>query len=165
MAKEPAIHQQLTLELNADVAEWCPLPHPHSRLLAAGTYQLNEATQQREGRLYIYQLIGDITHGSQLSLQLLNTIDMPGIFDLQWLPFTEEPTIAAALADGTLKLFQITVISTKECKISEISSIDSPEEGGMALSVEYQHSSQKLVSSYSDGQIAVFQVLFLFLII
>jgi diphthamide biosynthesis protein 7 len=171
------VHEQLTLELNADVAEWCPLPSPHRRLIAAGTYQLNETTQQREGRLYIYKLDGEIKKNAQLSLHNVTTYDLPGIFDLKWLPenfsSNEQPTIATALADGSLTLLSLTNTDQDKQEIVEISRIESPE-GGMALSLDYYKSNSQatpttgssdtenldelLLSSYSDGTVASHQI-------
>ena len=46
-------HADLTLELHADVADWNPNTG-FQRLLAVGTYELDEATRLRHGRLYTY---------------------------------------------------------------------------------------------------------------
>ncbi|KAG1681139.1 hypothetical protein FOA52_015582 [Chlamydomonas sp. UWO 241] len=49
------LHDAHKLSLHADCAEWCPqaaLTHA----LAVGTYQLDEASGQRHGRLYVYEL-------------------------------------------------------------------------------------------------------------
>ena len=166
-------HQELTLDLNADVAEWCPLPGPHSRLLAAGTYELDEITQQREGRIYLYKLQGDInnTNNKKLSLHLATTFDLPGIFDLRWLPMTNEPILAVALADGSLRLLQVTRQSSSGnngngiIEIEEVSRVESPVERGMALTVECRNkgdtiggSQEAFITSFSDGTIATHQV-------
>jgi hypothetical protein len=50
------LHEQLEVELNADCAEFCPVPGSQS-LLAVGTYQLDEHTRQRNGRLYLYRVL------------------------------------------------------------------------------------------------------------
>ena len=41
------------LGLHADCVEFCPNSSGNN-LLAAGTYELNEQTQHRAGRLYLY---------------------------------------------------------------------------------------------------------------
>lgn len=43
------LHQERTLDLNADSAEWCPTNGSRD-LLAIGTYQLDAATSTRNGR-------------------------------------------------------------------------------------------------------------------
>lgn len=177
-------HEELTLELNADVAEWCPLPSRiHRRLLAAGTYQLNETTQKREGRLYIYNLNGEIKKESKLFLNCATTYDLPGIFDLKWLPDNfsgcsiqseQQPVIAAALADGSLRLLRVISKdheSGETVEIVETARVESPE-GGMALSLDYCRchgasdinfsatggGDENLISSYSDGNLATHRV-------
>jgi hypothetical protein len=171
-------HQELTLALNADVAEWCPLPaSTHRRLLAAGTYQLNETTQEREGRLYIYKLEGKIKKDGKLSLQCATTYNLPGIFDLKWLPeifsssiFSDEnqqqARIVAALADGSLSLLTVLHTDKEEtdgAEVIEVSKVESPE-GGMALSLDCRYinndhsSTENLISSYSDGILATNKV-------
>jgi hypothetical protein len=173
-------HQECTLELNADVAEWCPLPSSiHRRLLAAGTYQLNETTQKRRGRLYVYNLNGDIKKESKLSLHCAATYDLPGIFDLKWLPGNflkcpehseQHPMITAALADGSLRLLHVLNCdqdSSESVEVVEIARVESPE-GGMALSLDCRYHTnsnntavsggENLISSYSDGNLATHRV-------
>ncbi len=43
------LHEERTLDLHADSAEWCPQPGSQD-YLAVGTYQLDEASNQRHGR-------------------------------------------------------------------------------------------------------------------
>ena len=101
---------------------------------------------------------------------------MPGIFDLGWLPFSERPILAAALADGSLRLLEVDN-NNNNTNVVEVARVESPEQGGMALSVECRHPStdsndNALVSSYSDGTIAlhkvcyiIFQIILLFFLI
>lgn len=156
-------HEQITLDLNADVAEWCPLPRRH-RLLAAGTYQLNEASQQREGRLYLYELQGEIgPQGQKLAAHQLGTQELPGIFDLRWLPQAERPTLAAALADGTLRLLEARDGHAEQPLINETASSGTPDaDMGMAVSVDCATlgTEQPLVCSYSSGALGLYQVRF-----
>ncbi|EFN51390.1 hypothetical protein CHLNCDRAFT_141008 [Chlorella variabilis] len=61
------------LPLPADVAEWCP--HPAAlRVLAAGTYQLDEASGQRRGGLHVFRLAG----GALQPLPPAGALDLPG---------------------------------------------------------------------------------------
>ena len=48
-----ALLDERVLDLPADCAEFCP-DNSGNHLLAAGTYELNEETQRRTGRLYLY---------------------------------------------------------------------------------------------------------------
>eukprot|EP00798_Chlamydomonas_sp_ICE-L_P022758 gene22758-29926_t len=74
------VHQTLELEYNADSVESCPWPGC-CHLLAVGTYQLEESTQTRLGRLYLYSVQRD---GTSHSMHLQSQDDVPGIFDLKW---------------------------------------------------------------------------------
>lgn len=99
-----ACHQELLLDLNSDCAEFCPLEGYHN-LLAVGTYQLNEDTQQRQGRLHLYSLRVDCEQQAPQLKQTV-TLDTSGIFDVQWtlLPGRNAPCLGLALADGTLRI-------------------------------------------------------------
>lgn len=101
-------HQEILLDLNSDCAEFCTDEH-HYNLLAVGTYQLDEASTKRNGRLYLYSLhAAEEQDGPQL--QQLASLNVPGIFDLQWahLPrSSDEPCIGLALADGTLRIVAV----------------------------------------------------------
>jgi hypothetical protein len=115
MAAQAQLHQELILDLNTDVAEFCTSPN-HYNLLAVGTYELDEATRERHGRLHVYSLVNSSTgSNSQPNLLLAATFDMPGIFDMQWtqLPsIHDKPCIGLALADGTLQLLTVAAAGT-----------------------------------------------------
>ena len=163
-----ATHQELTLGLNADVAEWCPSP-PHTRVLAAGTYQLNEDTQRREGRLYLYRLEGELRAGSSLSLETLTETTLPGIFDLRWVPGGSAPMLAAALADGSLRVLRPDLETAEPpgaSSLQEQATSGPALDGDMALSVDCHAGAGEaaaagpcqLVSSYSSGALALHQL-------
>lgn len=177
-------HEDLTLELHADVADWNPNVG-FRRLLAVGTYELDEGTQSRHGRLYTYELdLGleaddaddadnadgeSATSTRKASLRLANTVDsLPGIFDLQFIP-TRAPdvstsssassgtSVAMALADGTVRIVDA-------CCGEEMARSGAAEETGasaMALFVDtlVSPSSTSLAVSYSDGCIRVLDAL------
>jgi hypothetical protein len=98
-----ALCQELLLELNTDCLEFCQLQDSTWRL-AVGTYQLDEATGIRHGRLHMFS----VQQGPTLHLD--STLDVPGIFDLHWWnPDTssQQPKVSLALADGTLQLVEL----------------------------------------------------------
>ncbi|KAF6262815.1 WD40-repeat-containing domain protein [Scenedesmus sp. NREL 46B-D3] len=103
-------HQELLLDLNADCSEFCSSPG-HQDWLAVGTYQLHEASSTRHGRLYLYSLQQQQQQQEWIrQLQQLATLDVPGIFDLQWVSVpavSAAPSIGLALADGTLRLVTV----------------------------------------------------------
>lgn len=110
---EQCRHQELILDVNADGAEFCTAPG-FFQLLAVGTYQLDEATRERHGRLHVYSLATTSSSSSSAStipsLELAATLDLPGIFDLQWsqLPSIHDmPCIGLALADGSIQLLGV----------------------------------------------------------
>jgi hypothetical protein len=108
------LHDSRVLDLNADSAECCPVPGLR-HWLAVGTYQLQESTQQRLGRLYLFALAAD--HRWKLAnYSSTQQLQVPGIFDLKWWPHSwpgaGSPAVAAvlggALADSSLRLFRAT---------------------------------------------------------
>jgi hypothetical protein len=117
MADHCRLYQELLLDTNTDVTEFCPVPG-FFHYLAVGTYQLDEATSQRHGRLHLYSLAHSSSnshHNSDPTLLLAATLDLPGIFDLQWtqLPNVhDQPCIGLALADGTLQLLSVKTAQT-----------------------------------------------------
>lgn len=210
-----AEHDRRTLPLNTDVAEWCPTPQATS-LLAVGTYQLDEASQQRLGRLHLYQLrqgapaaaaaageqaaaaaTDDAAPGSadqqpgqqtgqqqqqpyqqacqqqpepQLHLEDLCTLDLPGVFDLRWHPRSAMPQLAAALADGSVRLLAwpgaAAAADVAACTAPpQATRIDPGEEPaqGMAVSVDWARAAgggegDRLAASFSSGQLQLWQV-------
>lgn len=173
----------LTLDLNTDVVEWCPAP-AQWRWLAVGTYQLDEGSGRREGRLHLYSLT------PSTKLRLLAAADMPGVFDLRWRPAPSaagQPlqlqqgapvVLAAALADGTTRLFALNPQPEQQqlgssqqpegeadgetMEVEEVFSTGPPESEALAVSLDFSrspgHEGSALAVSYSDGCLQQFQV-------
>lgn len=123
MSRQQCHFQELVLDINADVAEFCTDP-THYDLLAVGTYELEEATRERHGRLHLYSLASSSLNG-QPCLQLAATLDVPGIFDLQWtqLPHIHDvPCIGLALADGSVQLLAVAGAATAAAAPAEVES-------------------------------------------
>lgn len=97
------LHHSVNLDVNADSTECCPVA-PLRHLLAVGTYQLDEASQRRHGRLFLYSLqqgqqphqsdpdmaLGPLRRGDKAvepSYTLLqqHTQEVPGILDMKWM--------------------------------------------------------------------------------
>lgn len=120
--------------LNADFSGFCPA-NGLQHLLAVGTYQLDESSQKRLGRLHIFDTSRHDASGRH-GMTELQAIDQPGIFGLEWLhPEAEDikPCLALALADGCLQLMSIPEGTTLEdCSRVQID----PE--SMVLSVDSQ---------------------------
>ncbi|KAK1296736.1 hypothetical protein QJS10_CPB15g02164 [Acorus calamus] len=66
------------LDGNADAVEFCP-HYPYHHVLAAATYYLKEGVEpSRRGSLSVYSVRADTR------LELLNRVEMAGIFDVKW---------------------------------------------------------------------------------
>lgn len=195
----PRTHDRHVLPLNTDVAEWCP-QQGAQRLLAVGTYQLNEATQQRQGAVHLFRLegpaqeeagqaagaavqpggdqdaVGQDTEGASslqsLRLVELSSLQLPGVFDLRWNPRSAMPQLAAALADGSVRVMtfdqMLNDLDSEPLLPPAVqlhnTSADSDEQaaGGMAVSLDYTRctgcAGDQLAVSYSSGQLQLFQV-------
>lgn len=116
------LHDSLTLDLNADCAEFCPAAGSDA-LLAVGTYELVEATQERRGRLYLFDTNAARSEDTSISgkLKCVATRDFVGIFDHKWVRPGDAPPVGAsaahehlrlglALADGSFQLVQVTKV-------------------------------------------------------
>ena len=150
-------HQEFVLQLNADVVEWCPL-QTQARVLAVGTYELDEASNQRQGILYFYNLQGNITDGEDgnVSMQQLYAHELVGIFDISWLP-VGPLSLTVALADGSIRLMRL-LPSSVTTVLDEVSSLTVASEGSMALSIECNVGGNQAVASYSSGEIAMVEL-------
>lgn len=135
-------HQVITLDLHSNIVDWCPTKGHYDKLVV-GTYQLDEATQLRHGRIYAYQLL----EGSP-QLAVGSQVDLPGVFDVCWHPATREPLLGAALADGSVRLF----IFDDQGVIMEVCS--SSTRSCLASSVDF--SKDRMGASYSSGEAEIF---------
>ncbi len=144
------VHDTCILDLNADAVEFCArlgLQH----LFAAGTYELDEATQTRAGRLYVYAVAGNLN-----ALQQIFTRDSAGIFDMKWR--SDSSTLALALADGTVQLLDLAVDGELQVAVAHSYS-STAVESSMALSLSFApDGAEELSASYSCGSVEVFQV-------
>eukprot|EP00890_Picochlorum_soloecismus_P006384 jgi/Picsp_1/6747/NSC_04088-R1_transducin wd40 domain-containing protein len=173
-------HSEIPLDLHADVADWNRnIGHEH--LLAVGTYQLDETTKTRYGKMYTYSTavadgslavsdgvastgIPDNTREPIIKL-IDKPMDMAGIFDLQWIPgkiHGSHTNVVTALADGTLTIWdavsRTSYVDTLSSRHDE--TFDSTN---MALTVDClrQESAEGdlyLASSYAHGTAKVHKV-------
>jgi diphthine methyl ester acylhydrolase len=162
--REARLHQEIMLDLHADVVAWCPSPGSED-VLAVGTYQLNEETRLRDGRLYLYELAedgpGSDSTTCAVSLRQLATVDVPGIFDLCWKPWSAQPLLAAALSDGSLRLFAVSRSSEGDTSCVELAASPAREDS-LATCVDYSRAGNSpgslVAASFSCGSLQVFQV-------
>lgn len=74
---------------NADTVEWCPVPC-YLNFLVCGTYQLNEETKDRFGRLYLLRVADN--------LHVVQQLEMAAIPDCKWCPVCVDSKILLAVA-------------------------------------------------------------------
>ena len=153
------VHQEIILSLNADSTEFCPIDGLQ-HLLAVGTYELDEASQRRQGLLHLYALTSSPAQdcGTSLcnwQLQQLHIQELAGIFDMQWL--CKAPArLLTACADGNLHLFEEKPTSGSH----QLASMQQAEVAAhaMALSLDISESGDNIMTSSSTGMLCNLQV-------
>jgi hypothetical protein len=170
------LHEERTLDLHADSAEWCPQPG----------YQLDEASNQRHGRwavitvcmhfiaqeaaqlqtqisrcspaccrLYLFTVSHE--HADQQQgwrLQERAMLQCSGIFDMRWAPHTTSPMLALALASGDVQLVQQQSHEWHPMATTNIGQ-------GMVVTLDWaRHAARegRAAVSTSTGQLAIVQV-------
>jgi len=129
MSDSPATHASITLALDVDIVEFCN-ESTFPEVLAVGTYTLQESTQKRIGKLYLF----DVTnlHDSSDSPGLVERVehDTDAIFDLAWAPFqsadangNSEALLAQAGAGGNVDLYSV----SRDHKVAVPDSILDPD--------------------------------------
>ena len=156
------LHQETVLTVNADSTEFCPV-EGLQHLLAVGTYELEERSQQRHGLLHLYVLSTaetaavDTHVGHRIKHQLRETHNLPisGIFDMKWQPH-RPLRLLAACADGSLHLLSLQHSGSDYQLASEHKVAVS--EGAMATSLDVASSGGQVVTSSSAGTVSLLQV-------
>ena len=131
------LHSSLQTPLNADFSAFCPVEGFH-QLLAIGTYQLDESSQQRLGGLHLYDTSSTNAAGLH-DMHELQSVQQPGIFGMEWVSQAycdKRPGIALALANGCLQFMRLDQdISLQACGSVQIDaeslvlSVDSQRQG------------------------------------
>lgn len=146
------------LSFNADATEFCPTPGCED-VLAVGTYQLDEGTQTREGRLYMFRVSGHAFE-DDLALEELSATDLAGILDMAWVSSEVQGggLLAVGLADGFISLFKGDDLDQWK-RVINVSNMEFNEEE-IVLSVDTAacSSSTDVYASGSSGNLAVFNV-------
>lgn len=148
------LHQEVTLDLNADSAEWCPNVH-FTDILAVGTYQLDESRNTRNGRLYAFAAHKPGGSDAKWQLHRRAQLDCSGIFDMRWAPHTPSPVLALALASGSVQMLEL---NDAHGGWQEVVTTDIAQ--GMVLTVDWaRHAAHagRAVASTSTGHLAVLQ--------
>eukprot|EP00884_Botryococcus_braunii_P004153 jgi/Botrbrau1/13739/Bobra.0356s0015.1 len=146
------------LDYNADVAEFCPHTSVEN-VLAVGTYELDQTSRTRHGKLYVFRLVGDIRDG-QLGLEDPSAIQLPGIFDMSWVSskVSDGAQVAVALADSTVAIFNVCDLEGR-IGMQDICRMDFGE-GEMVLAVDTctTAAASSLCASGSMGNVAIFNL-------
>ncbi len=159
------LYQEQVLTVNADSTEFCPLTSLQ-HVLAVGTYELDDSTQQRNGLLHLYTMSSTgpsdsadavAIAGQSISRQLKEEHILPisGIFDMRWHP-CQPACLLAACADGSLHMLSLQQ-SASTCQLSAQQQI-TISEGAMATSLDIASSGLLVVASSSAGTVSALQV-------
>ena len=106
-----------TLSNRADSVEQCP---SRRGLFACGSYELDEATQQRHGQVCLFSLAaawegeGEGEGEGEAGMAQVASADTPGVLDLKWCASSEtfgdgDVLLGAALANGSASVFAVKV--------------------------------------------------------
>lgn len=146
------------LAFNADVTEFCPTAGCDD-VLAVGTYQLDEATQTREGRLYIFRVSGHALEDN-LALEELVAIDLAGILDMGWVGSEVRGggLLALGLANGFVSLFQSDDLDRWNKMLNVCSMEFNKEEIVLSVDTAASSGSADIYVSGSWGNLGVFNV-------
>ncbi|KAI9321731.1 hypothetical protein BX666DRAFT_2023826 [Dichotomocladium elegans] len=149
---------------SADSTEFCPFPD-NAEYLALGTYQLAEATDEKEGaprerkgRLYLYK----VDPNGPMPLQQQQAIDTPAILDMKWnhALVDDRPVLGVVDSLGGLRLYGLEAGQLKAN--SDDLQLTKEETGVLALSLDWagrvhqnvSHSYQ-VATSHSNGQLSL----------
>ena len=159
------LHHESVLTVNPDSTEFCPLQDLRN-LLAVGTYQLDEKTQDRHGLLHLYAISSkglskvqladgttDCTHHWQL--EQTSAVPISGIFDMKW-QVAQPARLLAACADGSLHVLALQLSDDTSWLVEQQTIVVS--EGAMALSLDIAACGQRVVASSSAGTMSALQV-------
>lgn len=159
------LYQESVLTVNADSTEFCPLQGLHN-MLAVGTYQLDEKTQDRHGLLHLYAMsnkwLGEVhlanaaaDHTHHWQLQQTSALPISGIFDMKW-QVAQPARLLAACADGSLHVLALQLSGDNSWLVEQQKVVIS--EGAMALSLDIAASGHRVVASSSAGTVSALQV-------
>lgn len=158
------LHHESVLTVNPDSTEFCPLQDLRN-LLAVGTYQLDEKTQDRHGLLHLYAISSkglskvqladgttDCTHHWQL--EQTSAVPISGIFDMKW-QVAQPARLLAACAEGSLHVLALQLSDDTSWLVEQQTIVVS--EGAMALSLDIAACGQRVVASSSAGTMSALQ--------
>eukprot|EP00934_Nitzschia_sp_Nitz4_P003624 Nitzschia sp. Nitz4//scaffold2_size372955//358792//359949//NITZ4_000480-RA/size372955-processed-gene-0.71-mRNA-1//1//CDS//3329546949//3614//frame0 len=159
--------EHITTPLNAcSLESHAPISLPNNESvwpLLLGCYQLDEASGYRQGQLDLYAAHhDDSTSSFQLGKPVHSLTDISGVLDGKWL--NEERLYATAHATGEVQIHQLQT-TQDSIQLQSLGQTDSSPDvsTGLCLSLAWDqqpvgNGTRQLVSSYSDGQVALWNV-------
>ncbi|GAB0092753.1 diphthine methyltransferase [Sergentomyia squamirostris] len=135
----------------ADSVEWCNHPE-HPEIFACGTYQLDDTNSNCVRRKGSIVMLKFIKNEEDTSLCEVFEKDSDGILDQKWLKGASRPLLAAATSSGRINLY-----SWEEQQLTELLSyqINAETQDNIALSLDWNRQSQKILVSDSKGCVSV----------
>eukprot|EP01138_Halocafeteria_seosinensis_P009979 gb/GECG01010191.1/.p1 GENE.gb/GECG01010191.1/~~gb/GECG01010191.1/.p1 ORF type:complete len:263 (+),score=23.56 gb/GECG01010191.1/:1-789(+) len=139
----------------ADVVECCP-HEGHQNILVCGTYELDEAAQQRVGGFYTVKYDED---SDRLVWNESKFKETSGIFDAKWCHTS--PLLATAHANGCISIWQFDDATSTLSHVQEISVDNESEGASMCLSLDWSDRlgtsrSRRLAVSSTNGKVAIY---------
>ncbi|KAF2075608.1 hypothetical protein CYY_003076 [Polysphondylium violaceum] len=155
------------LEYTSDSVEFYP-SFKNSTLFTAGTYQIEqgdtEYKERRKGRLYLFDIEKDN------KVKELQSIDFnSGILDMKWTHHNnisqqyenDAPLLGVVMSRGELNVYRLNAADQEqgERRLELVCRNDvSLDPSILTLSLDWRTDNKEIVTSYSDGSLALFDV-------
>lgn len=101
------VHAVVDTELTADSVETCPVPGK-GHVVAVGTYQLDEETRRKRGRVYAAHVRrtegGSGGDGAPVDVRLASHVESEAVLDMKW---SQGGLLATAAFSGRLALHRV----------------------------------------------------------
>ena len=126
--------------------------HPAlGRLVAVGTYQLNQDTGLREGQVEL----GVVRASDNVSYERQHILDTgSGVLDMKWSRHEDSPLLATAQANGKVCVYEATLGDDSEkCCLKLI--LEEEITSGLCLALEWSRDNERLVVTDSLGHVTV----------
>lgn len=104
-----SVHAVVDTELTADAVETCPVPG-RGHVVAVGTYQLDEETRQKRGRVYAAHVRRSDDSGdgggddATVDVQLAGHVESEAVLDMKW---SQAGLLATAAFSGSLATYRL----------------------------------------------------------
>ena len=137
-------------KLTACSVECCD--HPAlGRLVALGTYQLNQDTGLREGQVEL----GLVRASDNVSYESQHILDTgSGVLDMKWSNHENNPLLATAQSDGKVCVYEATIGDlSQKCSLKLI--LEEEITSGLCLALEWSRDNERLIVTDSLGHVTL----------